>query len=180
MRDSDNRPRPLTPGELQTLGERFREAAAWMREQLEAAPIVITGITALNFPRNGFSALWQSDTARDPSTWQIAGRDLQAAPFMGEHGVVDAAAALEVLGVDLGQLPGAQGIFVATHERAVFDLLYHWIFVQHLDYVPNLQAHDLDGVVDFDQVRAWIDARQAAIGEAAAEKMRAWLGRTDY
>ena len=179
MRDFDATPRPLTPAELQALREAFREAAAWMREQLEAAPIVITGITALSLPQNGFSALWQADAARDPATWQLAGRDLQVADFMGEEGLADAHPALEALGVDLEPW-GSGRILAASHERAVFDLLYHWITLEQLDHVPNLQARDIDGGVDFDQARGWIATHEGAIGEAAAERMRAWLARTDY
>lgn len=65
----------------------------------------------------------------------------------------------------------------ASYERAVFDLRYHYIehnnrMVPNNLVMPNIQPTDMDDVVDFEQITAWVlDWKRS--GHLAA--MRSWL-----
>lgn len=63
----------------------------------------------------------------------------------------------------------------ASYERAVFDLLYRNI-EQNNRPVPNVQPSDLDDVVNFEVIRAWILEWECDGRLMNGGAMRAWLG----
>lgn len=70
--------------------------------------------------------------------------------------------------------PGTQaGTLAATYERAVFDLLFH--FISQRKPVPGYQAKDIDDAVDFAKVRYWIEIAELPVNQKAA--MFDWLSR---
>lgn len=130
----------------------------------------LTGLTALNIPLDCRDrADWHTTHICNKKSWNIAGKNLISTQWLlGLVGVYDATAALEKAGVEI-----KVKVFAASYERALFDLLYHFLVVLGKP-VPNIQATDIDDAVNFDKVRGWINDCQEFIPEDAG-KMKAWL-----
>ncbi|MGM0767093.1 MAG: hypothetical protein ACQEV6_03620 [Pseudomonadota bacterium] len=62
----------------------------------------------------------------------------------------------------------------ASYERAVFDLLYHHI-EQNNRIVPNVQPTDINDVVDFDRIIAWVWEWERSGQLKRGDAMRNWL-----
>ncbi|PTB99803.1 hypothetical protein C9993_01450 [Marinobacter sp. Z-F4-2] len=129
----------------------------------------ITGLTALCIPHPGrFKAFWHG--IGPPDTWTVAGRNYpDTSHLFGDREIVDVSAYLALAGVQTTLSR------CASYERAVFDLLYHHI-EQNNRPVPNVQPSDLDDVVNFEGIRAWILEWEGAGRLMNGGAMRAWLG----
>jgi transcriptional regulator with XRE-family HTH domain len=137
----------------------------------QAHTLYITGTTALCMPgRNGFPALWYSETLKHPTSWRIAGRDVTSTlSLLGSIGLYDATGVINAHGVDL------PSVWAANHERALFDLLIHYCVVQN-KAIPNFKVSDIDDVVDLDMVQSWFSSLTAVISDAGQARVNAWLG----
>lgn len=132
----------------------------------------LTGASALSLPgpHHSAPALWYSSALQNPQTWQIAGaRIVGANELLGVTGLWDATRTLASLGIEVEQL------WAASPERALFDLLYHYCERKGKS-IPNIQASDIDDVVDLDQVTAWIGACANFLSPEGIRRMRLWLG----
>lgn len=131
----------------------------------------LSGATALSLPQKGGGppALWYSSSLSDPRSWRIAGKNLSdTTALLGVMGLWDASEILRGYGIDRPL------IWAASPERATFDLLFHYCEVKR-KIVPNIQASDLDDVVDLQVVSSWIHQCQAFLSPIAVENIRVWL-----
>lgn len=112
----------------------------------------LTGQTALNIPReDGCSADWHSTALVNRKNWILAGVQLDSTDhLLGDEGVYDATLILRRYAPDT-----PDGVFAASYERAVFDLLVH--FSMRDKPVPNIQWKDIDNSVNSNLVKAWIE-----------------------
>lgn len=62
----------------------------------------------------------------------------------------------------------------ASYKRGVFDLLYHHI-EQNNRMVPNVQPTDINDVVDFDRIIAWVWEWERSSQLKQGDAMRSWL-----
>ncbi|MCL1485098.1 MAG: hypothetical protein MH208_12605 [Marinobacter sp.] len=69
--------------------------------------------------------------------------------FLGAHELWDATEEIKSLGVKVAR------IWSATHERALFDLMYHFFEVRQKP-MPNIQVSDIDDVVNMGKVQQWV------------------------
>lgn len=136
----------------------------------------LTGSTALALPGPGgrSPALWYTSSVVDPATWRIAGRHLASTiDLIGIIGLWDATDVLSRYGVSV---PKA---WCASPERATFDLLIH--YCEHKGRpVPNIQASDIDDVVDLGNVVLWIDQCSDFLSLAGKTRINAWLEGANY
>lgn len=138
-------------------------------ERQGVMPDYITGLAALCIPHTGRSKpFWQSLKNPD-SNWTVAGRNYpDTSWFFGERELVDVSQYLAQAGLK------TRISMCASYERAVFDLLYAHI-EQKGKPVPNVQASDIDDVVDLERIKHWV---QKADGKGLlrhAPAMMAWL-----
>ena len=135
----------------------------------------LTGASALSLPGRNTpaTALWYSSSLQRPESWQIAGVDIVGAgELLGVTGLWDATRTLEDLGIEVGR------IWAASHERAVFDLMYH--YCEHKSKpIPNIQASDIDDIVDLNQVVSWIQQCTNFLSPEGVERMHHWLQEAD-
>ncbi|HCA12331.1 MAG TPA: hypothetical protein DEO66_11445 [Marinobacter adhaerens] len=133
----------------------------------------ITGLAALCIPHKGrIKPFWHSLRAPD-TTWTVAGRNSpDTSWFFGERELVDVSEYFAQVDIktDLVQC--------ASYERAVFDLLYCHI-EQNNRMVPNVQSSDIDDVVDFERIVAWILEWERSSQLKQGETMRGWLKSED-
>lgn len=133
----------------------------------------LTGATALSLPspKSGVPALWYSSAIGTPKTWQISGVHVcDTRPLLGVSQLWDATEEIVKHNVFIQQ------IWAATHERAVFDLLYHFCECRG-GAVPNIQAVDIDDVVDLNLVSGWVGQYEAFISESGRNRMLQWLSK---
>ena len=136
-----------------------------------AAPLYITGISALCLPIDGFSALWYTQSLAAPSNWQVAGYNMTGAgDLLGVAHLREVGGYLRDLGVNV------ETVWAADFERATFDFLYHFLEIRKQP-VPNLQATDIDGSVDFELIARWIDETAPFLSDETPEAMRRWLSK---
>lgn len=131
----------------------------------------LTGSTALTLtpPDGPMPALWYTEGLSNPNSWRIAGRDLVSTqPLLGCAGLWDATRAINQYGFTLPQ------VWAATPERAIFDLLIHYCECRGKP-VPNVQASDIDDVVQLDQVKAWLEQCRPFLSERGLDRMAHWL-----
>lgn len=131
----------------------------------------LSGASALSLPpADGRPpALWYSSSLSNPKNWQVAGKHLtHTGPLMGVIGLWDATSAIARYGVTVPR------IWAATPERAVFDLLIDHCEVDE-STVPNIQAIDIDDVVDLKQVIQWIDLCKEFLSQAGRTRIQDWL-----
>mgnify|MGYP005855706967 CR=1 FL=1 len=128
----------------------------------------ITGPTALCADHPGRSKpFWHS--MGSPDVWKIAGQNYpDTSCFFGEREIIDISEYLALLGIQTNITR------CASYERATFDMLYYHI-EQNRRIVPNIQASDINDVVDFDRVREWIDTLAQAGTLKSGQAMQAWL-----
>ena len=128
----------------------------------------ITGLTALCALHPGRpKPFWHS--MGSPAVWAIAGHNYPDTSFLfGDREIIDISEflALSGLPVNLSRC--------ASYERAVFDLLYHHI-EQNNRVVPNIQPTDINDVVDFDRITAWVWEWERSGQLKQGEVMRSWL-----
>lgn len=137
----------------------------------------LSGGTALSLPWHGTPALWYSGALAKPQSWRIAGYNMpDTTRLLGLVGVRDASSMLRDYGSGNGFKTGDDGqpLWAATHERAVFDLLCQHCHFQ-VSHLPNVQACDIDDVVDMGQVRKWLYAVSGLLGEESMVRMLGWL-----
>ncbi|WP_273205188.1 hypothetical protein [Marinobacter subterrani] len=129
----------------------------------------LTGLTALNLNMEGRTAPgWHSTYLYLWENWTWSGDSIMdTTHLLGQRGVYDASSALRRHAPDT---PDAT--LAASYERAVFDLLHHFAVLRKP--VPNIQAHDIDPEVDFDQIRQWINESEG-LPEEIKSAMLAWL-----
>jgi hypothetical protein len=104
-----------------------------------------------------------------PEVWAIAGHRYPDTSFLfGEREILDISGflALSGLPVTLSRC--------ASYERAVFDLLYHHI-ERNNRIVPNVQPTDINDVVDFDRIIAWVWEWERSGQLKRGDAMRNWL-----
>lgn len=150
----------------------------WMFEVFEAnngsvnAPkYYLSGASALSLPPEDGRppALWYSSSLSNPKSWRIAGKHLaHTGQLLGVIGLWDATQVLASYGVTVPR------IWAANPERAVFDLL-----VEHCEIkakpVPNIQASDIDDVVDFDLVKTWLRSCEGFLTTEGRTRMKQWF-----
>lgn len=131
----------------------------------------LTGITALCIPdHDGFTPLWYSSALGNTRAWQVAGFNLaSSSTLLGAQGLYDATSLTKAHGIE------ANTLWAATYERAVFDLLYHYCHLNERA-VPNVQASDIDDLVDLDRVLCWIQDLSAFLDQTSVLRMHQWLG----
>lgn len=136
----------------------------------------LTGTTALNIGHNDRPpALWHSTGIVNQHAWTVAGVDFQSTtPLIGYWGIHDGTEDIQRVIPDLDSRT-----FVASHERALFDLLHEFIVVRKKP-VPNVQATDIDDVVDYSAIMKWIDQAETISKSSGWDQMRAWLKNSDY
>lgn len=112
----------------------------------------ISGSTALVIPNKaGMPALCYTASLKEPTSWKYAGRDyVSTRHLIDDDGIWDATAVLSRYGYE-----GDEVVWVASHERAVFDLLIHYCIIKGT-IIPNFQASHIYGIVCFDQVVKWL------------------------
>lgn len=133
----------------------------------------LTGVSALCLPGPDAHppALWYSSALGVPQHWHIAGAKITGAvELLGAIGLWDATEAIAQYGVRVEQL------WAASHERAMFDLLYHYCELNGKP-VPNVQATDIDDVVDLGQIFSWIQQLDSFLTTKGKERMHTWLSK---
>lgn len=130
----------------------------------------LTGASALSLAREGeIPALWYSSSLSNPSRWQIAGAGIDgASDLLGVHDLWDATEEITSLGVKVKR------IWSATHERALFDLMYHFFEVRQKP-MPNIQVSDIDDVVDMAKVQQWVKEFRPFLSSTGANSMLQWM-----
>ncbi len=130
----------------------------------------LTGASALSLAKEGeMPALWYSSSLSNPSRWQIAGAGIDGAShLLGARDLWDATEEITSLGVTVPR------IWSATHERALFDLMYHFFEVRQKP-MPNIQVSDIDDVVDMDKVQQWVKDFRPFLSSTGASTMLQWL-----
>jgi len=131
----------------------------------------LTGASALCLPGRGDHppALWYTHRLSNPGSWQIAGAGITSSiNLLGVNGLWDATSSMASLGVKVHR------IWAASHERAIFDLLYHFCEVSGKP-IPNIQASDIDDVVSLGDVSTWMEQLSPFISAPGLRRMRAWL-----
>lgn len=131
----------------------------------------LSGTTALSLPQQngGAPALWYSSSLANPKSWRIAGKNLSSTNgFLGVAGLWDATEMLRRYGVEVPR------IWAATPERAVFDLLIHHCEVKG-KVVPNIQASDVDDVVNLMKVSEWLEQCEAFLSVRGKKKIMTWM-----
>lgn len=130
----------------------------------------LTGASALSLAKMGeMPALWYSSSLSNPSRWQIAGASIDGAGhLLGARELWDATEEIKSLGVEVVQ------IWSATHERALFDLMYHFFEVRKKS-VPNIQVSDIDDVVDINKIKQWVQDFRPFLSSSGASMMHQWL-----
>lgn len=121
--------------------------------------------------------LWHS--LGSSTVWAIAGQNFpDTSHLFGDREIVDISEFLRLSGmpVDLSRC--------ASYERAVFDLLYHYIeqnnrMVPSNRVVPNIQPTDIDDVVDFGRITAWVRDWERSGQLRRGEAIRDWLKSED-
>lgn len=133
----------------------------------------LTGASALSLAGKGeMPALWYSSSLSNPSRWQIAGAGIDGTGhLLGAHELWDATEEITSLGVKVAQ------IWSATHERALFDLMYHFFEVRQRP-VPNIQVSDIDDVVDMGKIQLWVKDFRPFLSSAGANAMLKWLNQS--
>lgn len=128
----------------------------------------ITGQTALCTLHPGrLKPFWHS--LGSPAVWAIAGQNYPDTSYLfGEREIVNISEFLALSGmpVNLSRC--------ASYERAVFDLLYYHI-EQNNRVVPNVQPSDINDVVDFERIVAWVWEWERSSQLKQGEAMRSWL-----
>tara|TARA_R110001599_G_scaffold89364_3_gene236549 strand:- start:4752 stop:5420 length:669 start_codon:yes stop_codon:yes gene_type:complete len=130
----------------------------------------LTGASALSLAKEGeMPALWYSSSLSNPSRWQIAGAGINGAShLLGAHELWDATEEIKSLGVKVAR------IWSATHERALFDLMYHFFEVRQKP-MPNIQVSDIDDVVDMGKVQQWVKDFRPFLSSKGASTMLKWI-----
>jgi transcriptional regulator with XRE-family HTH domain len=130
----------------------------------------LTGASALSLAKEGeMPALWYSSSLSNPSRWQIAGVGINGAShLLGAHELWDATEEIKSLGVNVAR------IWSATHERALFDLMYHFFEVRQKP-MPNIQVSDIDDVVNMDKVQQWVKDFRPFLSSKGASTMLTWI-----
>ncbi|WP_225316729.1 MULTISPECIES: hypothetical protein [Marinobacter] len=138
----------------------------------------ITGQTALCTLQPGRLKPFWHDMG-SPAVWAIAGQNFPDTSYLfGEREIVEISEFLALSGMPVNLFR------CASYERAVFDLLYHYIeqnnrMVPNNRVVPNIQPTDIDDVVDFELITAWVwDWERSGHLEHGAA-MRSWLKADD-
>lgn len=132
----------------------------------------ITGLTALNIAKPGHApADWHTHGLVNEKSWCWSDELASTEDLLGEKGLYDAT---DVLRRYVPETPA--GTLAASYERAVFDLLYHFLFVKKKP-VPNVQAKDIDDAVDLALVADWIES--AALPQDQTDTMLRWLQASD-
>jgi len=141
-------------------------------DRMRAAHPYLTGLTALNIPIPGrLPADWHSFGLANVHSWMWAGTTLRdTSHLIGMTGVYDATEALRRFAPET-----TEGTLAADYERAVFDLLYHFVMISKP--VPNIQARDIDDAVDFGLVKSLI--RSADLHTETQETMIDWFRYCD-
>jgi transcriptional regulator with XRE-family HTH domain len=150
----------------------------WLFDLIMASPVsntlvpqhYLTGASALSLAREGeMPALWYSSSLSNPSRWQIAGAGIDGAShLLGAHELWDATEEITSLGVKVAR------VWSATHERALFDLMYHFFEVRQKP-MPNIQVSDIDDVVDVDKVQQWVKDFRPFLSSTGASSMLQWM-----
>lgn len=130
----------------------------------------LTGASALSLAKDGeLPALWYSSSLANPSRWQIAGAGIDATShLLGASELWDATEEMRGLGVSVPR------IWAATHERALFDLMYHFFEVRQKP-MPNIQLSDIDDVVDMNKIQGWVKDFRAFLSTSGASMMLHWM-----
>lgn len=131
----------------------------------------LSGASALSLPPEDGRppALWYSSSLSNPKNWQVAGKHLtHTGSLIGVIGLWDATFAIARYGVTV------PSIWAASPERAVFDLLVDHCEVDE-STVPNIQATDIDDVVNLKQVTQWIELCKGFLSRAGRVRMQDWL-----
>lgn len=135
----------------------------------------VTGVSALCIHSyDSFPALWYSSSLRDPDSWQLAGVHIDgASEILGAEGIWDAS---EIL---LHYVVGSQRhtIMAATHERAVFDLMFHFCHLRQRE-ILNFGFSDIDDVVEKAVIVDWIDSNELRLDPHGVQLMKKWLNRS--
>lgn len=136
----------------------------------------LTGLTSLNMFLEGREApLWHTTYITNTRSWSISGVNFSSTSWLlGVEGLVRANEPLERAGLSFDF-----DIYTASYERAVFDLLYEFCVVRDVT-VPNVQATDIDDVVNFQKIMEWIDRSGPFLEHDQIEKMKRWLKNSDY
>lgn len=130
----------------------------------------LTGASALSLAKEGeMPALWYSSSLSNPSRWQIAGAGIDGAGhLLGAYELWDATEEITSLGVEVAR------IWSATHERALFDLMYHFFEVRQKP-MPNIQVSDIDDVVDMGKIQQWVKDFRPFLSSKGASTMLKWI-----
>lgn len=131
----------------------------------------LSGASALSLPPEDRRppALWYSSSLSNPKNWQVAGKHLtHTGSLIGVIGLWDATTAIARYGVTVPRM------WAASPERAVFDLLVDHCEVDE-SVVPNIQATDIDDVVDLNQVTQWIELCKEFLSQPGRVRMQDWL-----
>lgn len=129
----------------------------------------ITGLTALNLLAPGRRpAGWHTHGLVNRENWCLSEKQFASTEhLLGDQGLYDATDVLRRYAPDT-----PDGTLAASYERAVFDLLYHFIVVKQKP-VPNVQAKDIDDAVDFTLIADWIESADLSQDQRTA--MLDWL-----
>jgi len=131
----------------------------------------LSGASALSLPPEDGRppALWYSSSLSNPKNWRVAGKHLtHTGELIGVIGLWNATKAISLYGVTVPCM------WAASPERAVFDLLIHHCEIKR-KAVPNIQASDIDDVVDLEQVINWIGLCRAFLSREGEENIGDWL-----
>ena len=131
----------------------------------------MTGKPALAIPRpnDRVRAIIMPSANASPSTWQIAGLALTSTKHLiGDAGLWDSSVVLRDYGITL------KPAWAATHERAVFDILFHFCEWRSMP-VPDLKVSDIKDTVDLKQVISWFDQCADEITAEGRNRINEWL-----
>lgn len=139
-------------------------------ELLVSPKCYVTGASALSLPSDtGFPALWYSHALANPESWQLAGVHINGAiEILGLEGIWDAS---EQLSPHLQQ---TCTVMAASHERAVFDLLFHFSHLRTCE-IPNFRFSDIDDVVEKGLILRWIESNERGFDPLGVQLMKRWL-----
>lgn len=137
-------------------------------------PEYITALAALCVPQPGrIKPFWHSLQAPS-SSWTVAGRNFPDTNwFFGDRELVDVSHYFNRAKIT------SDIVICASYERAVFDMLHYYIEVKRVP-VPNVQAFDIDDVVEFTAIKLWIKELEQKCFLRRADEMFSWLNEEGY
>lgn len=128
----------------------------------------LTGLTALNIVNaERPPAFRQTNEIQNIDSWQVACHNIDSTQAL--LGMIGVHEVTETIYNEVGDIGFGGPIYAADYERAVFDLVGH--FIVNRDQLPSLQARDIKCNVDLSVVQTWLHRFEPQ----AVEKVKAWM-----